>query len=264
MDTNLLIRRVVAKYKAKKKLDSGNTVYMYSERQIALRNGEKAKRIANLEKVIKDLRQKVKKDLKSSDPKTFLTSLAVGLIDHTFERVGNEGSADDGHFGVTGWQRKHVNFGRGGATIRYVGKSGVKQEKKVSDAALVKALRDAYEGADEADVANLFEYNDGRVTASEVNEYLKPFKITAKDIRGFHANKGMLDRLKEVRKENGKLPTDKKERKEQLKKEFKEALEATAKEVGHEASTLQSDYLMLHIEENFLKDGTVPILVDKH
>lgn len=246
--------RVASRYKSKKKLDSGNTVYEYSERQVANRNRKKAEQIAKLERKIGELRKKVQRDIKSDDPDTFLTALAVALMDHTYERVGNDDSASEGHFGVTGWQRKHVSFGRGNAKVRYVGKSGVKHEKVVSDKSLVAALRNAYEAMD-GDDTGIFEYEGGKVDARKVNAYLKPFDVTAKDIRGLHANREMRERLSKIRK--GKLPDDPKERQAQLKDEFKQALEATAEAVGHEAATLRSQYLVPGLEESYLKDGTV-------
>lgn len=254
--TDPLVFRIVAKYKGKKKTELGNTVYLYSERQIANRNKRKAQKIEKLRSSIHKLRAAVKKDLKSSDPEKMLTALAVSLIDHTYERVGNDESADEGHFGVTGWQRKHVSFKGKDALIKYVGKAGVKHEKKVSDSAIKKALRDAYEAAD-GDDSELFSWDGGRVTATKVNAYLKPFDITAKDLRGFHANREMQERLKAIRSKGEELPEEKKAREKLLKSEFNEALEGTAEAVGHEASTLKSQYLVPGLEENFLKDGSV-------
>jgi DNA topoisomerase-1 len=252
--------RVAAKYKNKKKIKTKDgeeaTVYEYSDKQIANRNKAKAKRIDKLRSKISDLRKKVKKDLASSEPEKLLTALAVGLIDHTYERVGNDESAKDGHFGVTGWRRKHVTFGPKGATLKYVGKSGVKHEKKVTDAGIKKALRDAYEACDE-DNDCLFEWDGGSVTAEKVNEYLKPFDVTAKDLRGFHANREMQERLKAIRSKGKDLPEDKKKREKLLKDEFLKALDEAAESVGHEASTLRSQYLVPGLEETFLKDGTV-------
>jgi len=248
--------KVVAKYKSKKKLDTGTVVYEYSEKQIAKRHKEKADRIEKLRGSIEKLRTQVMKDIKSDDPETKLKALAVALMDHTYERVGNDESADDGHFGVTGWQKRHVTFGKGKATIKYVGKSGVKHEKEVTDKAILKALKDAHENA-KGEKTCLFEYDGGCVTASEVNHYLKEYDITAKDLRGFHANDQMKQHLQKIRSGGGKLPEDKKEREKKLKDEFKEALEMTAEEVGHEASTLRSQYLVPALEENYLKDGSV-------
>lgn len=252
--------RVAAKYKNKKKVKTKDgeeaVVYEYSEKQIANRNKAKAKRIDKLRGKISDLRKKVNKDLSSSDPEKLLTALAVGLIDHTYERVGNDESAKDGHFGVTGWKREHVKFGKGKATLKYVGKSGVDHTKEVTDGKLVKALRDAYEACDE-DSDCLFEWDGGSVTAEKVNDYLKPFDVTAKDLRGFHANREMQERLKAIRSKGKDLPEDKKKREKLLKDEFLKALDEAAESVGHEASTLRSQYLVPGLEEQYMKDGTV-------
>ena len=67
----------------------------------------------------------------------------------------------------------------------------------------------------------------------------------------------MVDRLKVERKKGGKLPSNAKKAEKQLKEEFKTALEGAAEDVGHEPSTLRSQYLVSSIEDSFLKDGTV-------
>jgi len=248
---------VAARFKEKKLVDSENggktTVYIYSERQIALRNRKKAERLEKLRGRIHKLRAQVQKDLKSEDPEKFLVALAVALIDETYERVGNSASADEGHVGVTGWQKSHVSFGKGQATIKYVGKSGVKQQKSVKSKAVVQALHKAYEGCKEN---TIFHHEAGKIDASRVNAYLKPFDVSAKDIRGLHANEEMRRNLQAVRSK-GVLSDDPKECKTQLKEEFKKALELTAKTVGHEPETLKSQYLVPGLAEQFLKDGTV-------
>jgi DNA topoisomerase-1 len=243
----------MARYKKKFLTEKGNTVYEYSPRQVARRNNQKAERLEKLNKNIGKLKAQVKKDLSSGDPDKALAALAIALIDHTYERVGNNESAGEGHVGVTGWERGHISFSKGKATIKYVGKSGVSQKKTVTDKAILRALRDAYEAAEDGE--SIFQHDTGTVDAARVNAYLKRFNITAKDIRGLHANREMREALKAIRK--GALPEDSKERKVQLKDEWKKALEMTAKAVGHEASTLRSQYLVPGLEDEFLKDGTI-------
>ncbi len=184
--------------------------------------------------------------------KKWCVALAVALIDHTFERVGNPSSAENGHFGVTGWMVKHLTFGKGGATIRYIGKSGVKHEKTVNDPILLKALKKAVKGKQGDDALC------GGVTAEDVNEYLREFDITAKDLRGYHANREMQERLRAIRSKGSKLPEPRKERDAILKDEFKQALEGAAEAVGHEAATLRTQYLVPGIENAYMKDGSVP------
>lgn len=241
---------VAARYKQKKQTEDGNTVYLYSDRQIALRNTEKAKRLKKLTGLMSGLRKRFRKDLDASDPKTFQTALVVALIDETFERVGNPESAEDGHFGVTQWQKGHVAFSNGKASVRYVGKSGVRQTKTVSDAKIVKALKKVW-GEAEGKESDLFPETD----AEAVNNYL-PEGVTAKDIRGLHANRVMRDELSKATT-RARMPDGRKERQEALKESFKKALEATAKAVGHEPATLKGQYLVPGLEESFLKDGTI-------
>jgi len=247
-------REVLARYKSKKKVRSEDgdetTVYEYSERQVQHRNREKAERIERLRGSIGKLRAQLEKDIRSDDPKKRDVAAAVGLMDHTYERPGNDESASDGHYGVTNWKVRHVRFGDGQAKISYVGKSGVRQQKSVTDRDLVKALRAAC--ADKGAEATCLD-----VSADEVNEYLRPFGVTAKDLRGLHANGEMKDRLRRVRREGGPLPEDPEKREEKLRKEFDRALDEAAETVGHEPSTLKSQYLVPGLEEDYKRDGTV-------
>lgn len=247
--------KVAAKYKSKKKDDEGNVHYEYSERQVANRHNQKAERVENLRGDISNLREKVTNDLSAKDPKKYLPALAVALIDETYERVGNAESAADGHYGVTGWLVKHLSFEDGEAVFRYVGKSGVKHEKVVSKAPVVKLLKKLVKGKGKGD--QVLELDDFSVKSEDVNAYLKDFKITAKDIRGYGANQEMCKALREVRREGPDLPRARKERDKILKEEFKDALEEVAEIVGHEPATLRSDYLVPGLEDSFMKDGTI-------
>lgn len=256
------IRLAAAKAKGKKKkikTQDGEdaTIYVYTERQIAQRQKEKAERLDKLRGKIDGLRSQVKKDLGSKDSKTRITALAVALIDETFERVGNDGSADEGHYGVTGWLMDHMTLGKDKAVFKYVGKSGVDHEKVVKDPKALSVLRDICKGKKKNDPVLSDSEGEGKVSAEDVNAYLKPFEVTAKDLRGFHANREMSEQLTKVRAKGGKLPSEEKDRTKQLKEEFKTALEAVAEAVGHEPATLRSQYLVPGMESSFLQDGTV-------
>ena len=260
--------RVAAKYKNKKQVDKADgsgktTVYEYSKGQVDHRNREKAKRIEGLKGNILKLRSKVQSDLTSDDPKTRLTALAISLMDETCERVGNDESVKErGHFGVTTLQAKHVKINGGKATLSYTGKSGVKHSKTVENSKTVSALKKALNGKSGTDTI-LCDGDDCTVRADDVNGYLKEYDITAKDIRGYRANDEMVKQLKEQRSKGKELPNDRKEKDEILKAEFTKALEATAEVVGHESSTLRSQYLVPKLEDSYVHDGTVMDKWDK-
>ena len=261
-----LIEKVAARYQKKKQVPKADgkgttTVYEYSDGQVAARNREKAKRVEKLRGRLTNLQTQIKKDLKSNDRQKQMAALAVGLINDTYERVGNKASARDGHFGVTQWRVEHVTVGKGKATFKYVGKSGVKQTKDTTDADIVRVLQEAVKGKDKSDL--VFDTGDVVIDSADVNAYLEPFDITAKDIRGLHANRVMQQNLKAVRGKGGQVPTDKKKREDKLKAEFNKALEQTAADVGHEPSTLKSQYLVPGLEDNFMRDGAVKDKLDK-
>ena len=71
------------------------------------RSAEKFKEeIANPDVILLDVRTP---EEFAEDEKTMLTALVIALMDKTAERVGNEESASESkHFGVTGFQKKHV------------------------------------------------------------------------------------------------------------------------------------------------------------
>lgn len=241
-----------AKHKYKRKYDTENTtIYEYSEKHVQERNKKKAQHIEKLRNSISKLRSQYKKDLKSEDQDTFQTALAIALIDETAERIGNAESAESGHFGVTVWKKKHINFSGGKAKINYVGKSGVKQSKVVENSQVISALKKLWK---EAENGNSRIFTAGRI-ALKINAYLKPFGITAKDLRGMHANQLFLNELKKLHK--GKLPTDEKEKTKELKERFNEALEETCKELGNTPGVTRRQYLSPGIEEKYLKDGTI-------
>ena len=255
-------RTAASKFKNKKQVPKADgkgtlTIYEYSKGQIQHRNRAKAERVEKLRSTIGGLRKQVSKDLTSEDPKVRLAALAVALIDQTYERVGNDKSAsENGHYGITTLTTDHVKMGKGKATLSYVGKSGVKHTKTVTDKPTIAALKTAMKGRGKGDRL-LCDGADCTIRARDVNKYLRDFEVTAKDLRGMHANEEVRNRLTQIRKAGPELPRARKERDKILKAEFKEALVAAAEMVGHEASTLKSQYLVPGMETAYMKDGTV-------
>jgi len=209
--------------------------------QKASRQRKKNKGVANLSKNISNLKKKISVDLSSDEEEVRLTAAAVKTMLDTSERVGNKASAKCGHHGITGLSKKHLNRKGGKATLRYTGKSGMKQEKELKDKRVIKAMN--LEGG-----GSLFTTKDGKeVCNTMINDYLRGFGITSKDIRGYNANKFMAQRLSKI-----KL-TDEKER----KTKFLEILKDVAEKVGHTPGMLRKSYLNPTMEDNFIKHGRV-------
>lgn len=216
-----------------------------SKRQLKQRWNYKRDSIYNLRDNIKRLKLQVRKDLKGKDEKEKLTALIVRIMMNTSERVGNEGSASNGRFGISQLKNTHIFLRNGKIHLIYVGKSGVSHSKSFSDAtsfAILKTLKKRNSNF-------LFITSDGfRIKPDRVNRYLSNFGAKSKDIRGFNANHLMICELKKY----GNI----KEEKERTKI-FNLSLKKVASKIGHSPATLRKHYLLPEIEENYFKKGSV-------
>jgi len=218
------------------------------EYDIEKRWQSKRESIYNLKDKVERLKRKVRSDLFSSDDKTRLTALVVRIMMLTSERVGNSESASNGHFGITGFKRKHVDVEGNKVILTYKGKSGVEHEKSFSDATVAAMVKDLIKRS-KAPSSSLFVTTDGfEIKADKVNRYLKRFDAKSKDIRGFNANRLMVVELKS----KGKIKEEK-----DRKKVFNEALRKVSAKIGHGPSTLRKQYLLPEIEEQFYAHGSI-------
>lgn len=229
-----------------------------SEADLKKRWAKKKEQIEILSNNLRKLRYNISRDMSSDDEKTALKALVVALMDRTAERIGNEASATNGHFGITWFRKKHVKIDGNKITLKYVGKSGVDHDRSFSDAKLADALRKAIKNSPSQFI---FTTSDGfRVKADSVNRYLKHFDIRSKDIRGFSSNKWVIDKLKNVEIEE--KDTEEKNEKER-KKVFLKTLRSVASKVGHGSGTLRKHYLIPELETSFIKEGKIIDINDR-
>jgi murein DD-endopeptidase MepM/ murein hydrolase activator NlpD len=216
-------RKYQKNYVKKVKTDSGE-VRVYDEAHVKKRWKQKIDHLNSLKKNLPKLQKKYTHDLGSDDPKVCAIAAAVAILDLTAMRIGNDGSVDEfGTFGATTLKKKHVKVSGSKVSFSFLGKKQVAQKFSFSNAKVASVIKALLAGKSGNDF--LFEYDDGhRVRAKVVNRYLADFDITAKDLRGFHANRLMRDALKKT-------------------KDFDKALDQVAEEVGHESKTLMNQYL---------------------
>lgn len=207
---------------------------------------KKREHITEMATNIQKIKLKVAKDLNSEDEKEFLTALVVAMMLQTSERVGNEESEKNGHCGVTGLNKSNITIIGNKVLLDYVGKSGVAHEKSFTDNRIAKALKKAVKKSPSKFV---FETSDGfRIKCDKVNRYLEKFSVTAKNIRGFNANNGIIKKL-----QYGGIPEDPKQR----KKILNSAIKKTAGEVGHGASTLKKHYMIPELPDEYITHGRI-------
>lgn len=232
----------------------------YSEKELKAREKKKSDAVKTLSSKIDKIKSKVSSDLNSSDDKVRLTALAIAIINITKERNGNDNSANgirkdmdtgkmkDGqekHYGVTGLRKQHVSFSNGNATLKYVGKSSVKQTKVITNSKVVSILKEL----SKKNSGFLLTTEDGiKIKPTDVNNYLKDYEVTAKDLRAFGANDLIIKELK------GKsIPKDEKERKDL----FLSVAEKVSEELGHSRTMLRNSYLIQGLEDDYILKGKI-------
>jgi DNA topoisomerase-1 len=199
---------------------------------------KKREAINNLGKNIQKLRNKVSRDMDSSDEKLMIIATIVRLIDLTGERVGNDSSRDAGHHGITNLMKKHIKVNGDSVSLSYVGKSGIKHNVTVKDSKVARNIKKLINKSGE-----VFVTDDGlSIKSTQVNDYLSDFNITSKDLRGFKVNKLMSSRLRQL-----SIP----ETDGEVKKKFNEVLRDVAEEIGHTPGICRKNYLLPEIEEQW-------------
>lgn len=214
--------------------------------ELAARWNKKTNQIEKLANNISSLRNNVTRDLQSDNEKEWLTALVILTIDKTGERVGNEDSASHGHRGVTGLLKTQVSIDGNAVHFKYTGKSGVKHDKTVTDSKLADGIRRALATTS---TKHLFCTSDGFcIKADRVNRYLKDFDVTAKDLRGYSANKWLIEKLS-----SGPIQSEENAR----KKDFNHSARQVAQKVGHGLATLKKQYLLPDLETEYVGKGKI-------
>jgi len=167
----------------------GRKQYRYHAAWTDRSGGEKYSRLVGFGRALPRIRERVRSDLaRPGLPRDKVLATVVQLIDRTALRVGNPEYARANHsFGLTTLLNRHVAVRGTQLLIHFRGKSGVWQERSVSDPVLARIVRRCRDlpGQD------LFQYvgKDGRphpIGSAEVNGYIRRAAgadYTAKDFR---------------------------------------------------------------------------------
>jgi DNA topoisomerase IB len=174
--------------------DAGRRQYLYHPEWRTRRDAEKFERMLAFGKALAKARELVLTDLaREGMPLERACAAAVRLLDLGYFRIGNDVYADEnGSFGLTTLERRHVRRRQQRLVFAFVGKSGVEHEIEIEDRVVVETIEvmRRRRGGD----LRLLSYKDGRswraVLPELVNSYLREttgLEATAKDFRTWHA-----------------------------------------------------------------------------
>nr|WP_298123603.1 DNA topoisomerase IB [uncultured Pseudoxanthomonas sp.] len=167
----------------------GRKQYRYHRAWQAERGARKYDRLIAFAEALPRLRRQVRTDLALPGfPRGKVVALVIALLGHTLLRVGNASYAkENGSYGLTTLRNVHAHFIAGGEVrFAFRGKGGKALLSRVSDARLVRLVRQCRQLPGQA----LFQYREHgrvqRITSGDVNDYLQTHlhgPYTAKDFR---------------------------------------------------------------------------------
>lgn len=167
----------------------GRKQYRYHRRWRETRDETKFHRMLVFSRVLPRIRARVDADLRRRGlPRERVLAAIVRLLELTLFRVGNsEYSKANNSFGLTTLRNRHAAVTGDTIRLAFRGKSGIWNERRVSDRRLARIVKNCRDLPGYA----LFQYLDGEgnrhiVGSAEVNDYLRQIsgeEITAKDFR---------------------------------------------------------------------------------
>jgi DNA topoisomerase IB len=175
--------------------DAGRRQYLYHPQWRERRDAEKFDRMLLFGKALSKARDRVLLDLALEGmPLERACAVAVRLLDLGYFRIGNDVYADEnGSFGLTTLERRHVRRFQDALLFRFTGKSGVEHEIRIDDAVVIQAIEIMRRRRSRLD-DRLLSYKNGRTWRSLlpdlVNDYVRDstgLEATAKDFRTWHA-----------------------------------------------------------------------------
>jgi DNA topoisomerase-1 len=231
---------------------AGRRQYLYHPEWRRKRDEQKFDRAIDLGHRLPRARETLKRQL-AGDPtdRTTVVTAAVRLVDLGCFRLGSETYAEDnGSFGLTTLQVRHVRREGRTRVFRFVGKAGVNHEIVIADQGAVGII-DALAEHRRAD-ARLLATREGRrwrpLDAGEVNERIRELlklDVTAKDFRTWKATTTVARQLADVERATSSAGRA---------RQVREAIAQAAEMLGNTPSVARSSYVDPRVIDLF-EDG---------
>ena len=173
---------------------AGRRQYLYHPDWRAKRDQQKFDRLLVVAQGLPKARRRVARDIAFDGmPPERAAATAFRLLDLGYFRIGSDIYAEDnGSFGLTTLERRHVRRRGGELVFSFVGKSGIEHTVTIDDRQAIAALDRMRRRRSRSE--RLLAYRNGRgwkdLDAGTVNEYLADLfggELTAKDFRTWHA-----------------------------------------------------------------------------
>jgi DNA topoisomerase-1 len=241
--------------------NAGRKQYIYSENMKKKREIKKYKQLNNLSDNILKLKERIKKDLLNKEfTKDKLIALILKIMDLCNFRVGNKiYEKKYGSYGLTTLHKKHMEIKKDMVKINFIGKKGVNNCCIIKNKPVQEIIKNVYKLSNNADPYIFsIDYNNEKINIkmNDLNNYLKIYNITCKDLRTWNAN---IIFLKRINFQINNLDSSYYEKDDNKKlkireKIVRESVKETAILLHHTPSICKSSYILkkiiIYIEKN--------------
>lgn len=167
----------------------GRKQYRYHQDWTFTRDEAKFDRLIEFAKALPKVRRTIARHMREKGlGRRKVLATVTYLLDTTLIRIGNrEYARDNGSYGLTTLQDRHVSFSGNELRFRFLGKTGKEWKLKLNDRRLKRIVRSCQELPGQ----HLFQYEDDEgvvrpVTSADVNDYIRSIagpEVSAKDFR---------------------------------------------------------------------------------
>jgi DNA topoisomerase IB len=246
--------------------EAGRRQYLYHPVWRVKRDEEKFDRVIEMAGKLPQVRERLRTDLDLSDTpavdREAALAAAVRLVDLGCFRLGSDSyTVQNGSYGLTTLERRHVRRSNGACHFSFVGKSGVEHDIKLEDPQLCQVVQRLTHRRKPG--ARLLSAKEGRLwvplQASDINDYIRELfglEVTAKDFRTWHATVHVAAALGEAalgRTPDGKAPRTKKAR----TRVVREAVVGASELLGNTPTVCRSSYVDPRVIDLYESDVTI-------
>jgi len=190
--------------------EAGRRQYLYHPAWRVKRDEAKFDRVIEMATELPDVRRRLRADLARADTsRDTVLSAAVRLVDLGCFRLGSDSyTVENGSYGLTTLERRHLRKKGDLREFDFVGKSGVEHHIRVDDPQVIAVLDKltARRGPEDRLLATKVDGDWVPVQASDINDHIRDLfglEVTAKDFRTWHATVHVATALGESVLEEG-------------------------------------------------------------
>lgn len=155
----------------------GRTQYIYSNEHKRGRTNKRKDTVLRVAKIISHIESFIANNIRTSE-----CAVVLSLIQLCNFRIGSDQNVKKyKHYGLTTLNATHFRFGPRSCKIDFVGKKGVQNTSVLQCLRTIKSLKELVR-------SNKHESKVFNISAADVNDCLRPYDITTKDLRTYNAN----------------------------------------------------------------------------